>query len=98
MLLVVDVPTRAGEVRVVLEQEKHPMFDRDGSSADLHHTATISVLESLVGCAVTVKSLDGKEFNVPVTDVVSCVCRRCPAETLHCLIYCWPRDAVLRKL
>lgn len=71
MLVFTDDESGVGEVRVVLEQEKHPMFDRDGSSADLHHTATISVLESLVGCAVTVKSLDGKEFNVPVTDVVS---------------------------
>ena len=66
----------AGEVRVVLELEKHALFDRDGSSANLLHTAKISVLESLVGCAVTVKALSGKEFNVPVTDVVSYVAQQ----------------------
>lgn len=70
-LVFTDDESGVGEVRVVLEQEKHDLFDRDGSSAYLHHTATISVLESLVGCAVPVKSLSGKEFNVPVTDVVS---------------------------
>jgi len=70
-LVFTDDDSGVGEVRVVLEQEKHALFDRDGNSADLHHTAKISVLESLVGCAVAVKSLSGKAFNVPITDVVS---------------------------
>jgi len=60
----------AGEVHVVLEQQKHALFARTGSSATIHYTATISVLDSLVGCSVEVTSLSGKTFNVPVTDVV----------------------------
>lgn len=86
----------AGEVRVVLEQEKHALFDRDGNSADLHHTAKISVLESLVGCAVAVKSLSGKAFNVPITDVVSCVPQQlpCPAQ-LAAQLLCGPKVALL---
>lgn len=55
---------------MVLEQEKHALFSREGSSADLHYTASISVLDSLVGCSVEVTSLSGKTFKVPVTDVV----------------------------
>ena len=70
-ILQADQPILAGEVRVVLEQEKHDLFERDGSSPHLSHTATISVLESLVGCSVAVTSLSGKSFNVPVTDVVA---------------------------
>jgi len=65
-----DDGTGSGEVLVVLEQEKHALFSREGSSADLHYTASISVLDSLVGCSVEVTSLSGKTFKVPVTDVV----------------------------
>jgi DnaJ-class molecular chaperone len=60
----------AGEVLVVLEQEKHPLFERHGSSPDLHYTANISVLDSLVGCSVEVRSLGGEIFKVAVTDIV----------------------------
>jgi|EP01047_Picozoa_sp_COSAG01_P059576 DnaJ-class molecular chaperone len=60
----------AGDVIVVLEQEKHAHFTRLGNDFDLHYTTDISVLDSLVGCSIELKSLSGKIFNVAVTDVV----------------------------
>eukprot|EP01052_Picozoa_sp_SAG31_P023979 SAG31_NODE_2012_length_6668_cov_5.925407_3_plen_88_part_00 len=59
----------AGEVRVVLQEEKHEFFTRDGST--LHQTTSISVLDSLVGCSVDVKTLGGKTLSIPVSDIVS---------------------------
>jgi len=59
----------SGEVRIILQEEKHEFFTRDG--ATLHHSTSISVLESLVGCAIEVKTLGGKTLKVPISDIVS---------------------------
>ena len=58
----------AGEVRVVLQEEKHDFFKRDG--ADVHYITSMSVLDSLVGSSVEIKTLGGKMINIPVNDIV----------------------------
>eukprot|EP01051_Picozoa_sp_SAG22_P023235 SAG22_NODE_5908_length_933_cov_0.736211_1_plen_235_part_10 len=59
----------SGEVRVILQEEKHEFFTRSGST--LLQSTSISVLDSLVGSSVEVKTLGGKSLTVPITDIVS---------------------------
>merc|ERR1712166_129968 len=69
VLVFQDDGTGSGEVRVILQEEKHEFFTRAGSN--LNHTTSISVLDALVGCSVGVKTLGGKTINIPVSDIVS---------------------------
>jgi len=51
-----------GDVIFVLQQEKHPVFTREGS--DLHITKKISLIEALVGVQFVVEHLDGRRLLV----------------------------------
>lgn len=68
VLVFQDDGTGPGEVRVVLQEEKHEFFKRDG--ADVHYITSMSVLDSLVGSSVEIKTLGGKMINIPVNDIV----------------------------
>ena len=57
------------DVRVVIEEGTHSDFSRSGDN--LAYTASISVLEALVGCAVDVTAMDGRKFSVPISEVVA---------------------------
>ena len=46
-----------GDLLVVIEEIEHPLFRREGNN--LLHTATISVMDAMLGCEITVPCLDG---------------------------------------
>jgi DnaJ family protein A protein 2 len=50
----------SGDVVVVLQQEPHEVFQRQGS--DLVMTHKLGVTEALCGCEFVVKQLDGRDL------------------------------------
>lgn len=56
--------TTAADIIFVVDEKKHPQFERDGS--DLIKTVTVDLHEALLGTSVFVSTLDGKSINVEV--------------------------------
>ncbi|XP_043700517.1 dnaJ homolog subfamily B member 1 [Telopea speciosissima] len=53
----------------VIDEKPHDVYERDGN--DLIITQKVSLAEALGGTTVNLKTLDGRELNIPVTDVVN---------------------------
>ncbi len=51
-----------GDIIVILQQEKHPVFRRDG--LDLYVKKTISLREALCGFSCVLEHLDGRKVKV----------------------------------
>ncbi|NWX93271.1 DJB13 protein, partial [Nothoprocta pentlandii] len=67
------------DITFVVHEKPHPRFKRAGD--DLIYVATIPLVKALVGCAVAVRTLDGRLLNIPVNDVVHpAYCKVVPAE------------------
>ncbi|KAM8821603.1 dnaJ homolog subfamily B member 13 [Eudromia elegans] len=67
------------DITFVVQEKPHPRFKREGDN--LIYVATIPLLKALVGCAVAVRTLDGRLLNIPVNDVVHpTYCKVVPAE------------------
>ncbi|XP_047903970.2 dnaJ homolog subfamily B member 13 isoform X2 [Anser cygnoides] len=56
------------DITFVVQEKPHPRFKRAGDH--LTYVATIPLGKALVGCAVEVRTLDGRLLNVPVNDIV----------------------------
>jgi len=52
-----------------MRQAAHGLFERCGD--DLVHTASLSLVQTLTGCALSITSLEGHELNVGVNEVVN---------------------------
>lgn len=61
--------TIAADIIFVVDEKKHPQFERDGN--DLIKTVTVDLHEALLGTSVFVSTLDGKSINVEVPEIVS---------------------------
>lgn len=59
----------ASDLVFVLEEQPHSLFKRNGD--DLHYDATISLRQALLGCALTIPLLDGRNRRVEIRNVVS---------------------------
>lgn len=59
-----------GDLLIVVEQQRHPRFERRGP-ADLVHRVQVSLAQALLGTVVQVSTLDGRELRVAVNEVVS---------------------------
>eukprot|EP00054_Salpingoeca_dolichothecata_P013161 m.73287 g.73287 ORF g.73287 m.73287 type:complete len:351 (-) comp20329_c2_seq1:18-1070(-) len=57
------------DVVFVLTYKKHPRFTREGNN--LIHTAKISLAHALTGCVLPLVTLDGRQLNIPVNQIVS---------------------------
>jgi len=57
------------DIIFVIQYKQHPLYVREGNN--LVHTADISLANALTGCEVRLKTLDGRELNIPINDVVS---------------------------
>jgi len=57
------------DIVFVIQYKPHPLYVREGNN--LVHTADISLANALTGCEVRLKTLDGRELNIPINDVVS---------------------------
>ncbi|CAA7397211.1 unnamed protein product [Spirodela intermedia] len=53
----------------VIDEKPHEVFKRDGNDLVVHQK--IPLAEALAGTTLTLRTLDGRELAVPVTDVVS---------------------------
>jgi DnaJ family protein B protein 4 len=60
--------TIAADIIFVVEEKKHPQFERDGN--DLVKTVVVDLHEALLGSSVYVTTLDGKSINVEVPEIV----------------------------
>ena len=56
------------DIAFIIRDKKHARFTRTGT--DLRHTARIKLAQALAGCTVPVHTLDSREINVPVNDIV----------------------------
>ena len=61
--------TIAADIVFVVEEKKHPQFERDGN--DLVKTVVVDLHEALLGSSVYVTTLDGKSINVEVPEIVA---------------------------
>ncbi|BFZ09425.1 hypothetical protein BsWGS_12464 [Bradybaena similaris] len=61
--------TTAGDIVYVLRDKPHPRFQRKGFN--LIYVAKVSLAQALLGCEVTVQTLDDKILHIPITDIVS---------------------------
>jgi len=59
----------AGDLVVVLHVEQHPTFERDGN--DLYCAVPVSVTQAILGCEISITSLDGKKVTIKVPDGTS---------------------------
>ena len=50
-------------------EKDHPVFTREGNN--LVHAVRVPLVDALTGTTVTLKTLDGRTLDVPVTEVVS---------------------------
>lgn len=57
-----------GDVRAILQERKHPIFERDGN--DLRHTIRISLKEALLGFSRRLRHLDDHEVVISSQDVI----------------------------
>lgn len=55
-------------ITVVLRNAKHDVFERSGD--DLSCTVTVSILEALTGCSVSLQTLDKRTINIPCSDII----------------------------
>jgi len=60
--------TIAADIIFVVEEKKHPRFERDGN--DLIKTVTVDLHEALLGSSVFVSTLNGKSINIEVPEIV----------------------------
>jgi len=58
-----------GDVVFTIREKPHPHFVRRKN--DLVYTATISLLQALVGTILSITTLDGRVLSIPVTEIVS---------------------------
>ncbi|XP_051149519.1 uncharacterized protein LOC127264142 [Andrographis paniculata] len=57
-----------GDLIFVVDQKSHPAFKRDGN--DLIINQKISLVDALTGKSLSIKTLDGRDISVQVTDIV----------------------------
>lgn len=55
------------DIVFVIKDKSHPLFKRDGS--DIRYKARIGLREALIGCTVTVPTLDGRKQTLQLSDV-----------------------------
>lgn len=58
-----------GDIVLTIREKPHPRFTRQ--KHDLIYTASISLLQSLVGCTVEIETLDSRVIPVAVTEIVT---------------------------
>ncbi|KAF5182190.1 Chaperone protein dnaj [Thalictrum thalictroides] len=63
-----EAGTGPGDVIFVIDEKPHGVYRRDGN--DLVINQRISLLEALTGKALNLVTLDGRNFTIPVTDIV----------------------------
>ncbi|MBQ5878163.1 MAG: molecular chaperone DnaJ, partial [Treponema sp.] len=54
----------AGDLIVILHVENHPTFERDGQ--DLYCAVPITFAQAILGCNITITSLDNKKINLSI--------------------------------
>ncbi|QDZ23738.1 DnaJ-like protein [Chloropicon primus] len=59
---------KAGSIVYVVEEEAHPLFERDG--ADLIFKVQIPLVKSLTGFSIDLQTLDKRTLCIPVTNIV----------------------------
>ncbi|KAL4199960.1 hypothetical protein AMTRI_Chr03g147380 [Amborella trichopoda] len=57
------------DVVFVIDEKPHEVFKRDGN--DLVVNQKISLVEALTGTTVNLTTLDGRNLNIPITDIIS---------------------------
>lgn len=56
------------DIIFIIRDKKHARFTRDGTN--LRYTARVKLVEALSGCSIPILTLDEREINVPVNDIV----------------------------
>ncbi|XP_073054360.1 uncharacterized protein [Primulina eburnea] len=57
-----------GDLIFVIDEKPHPIFKRDGNDLLIHQK--ISLLDALTGKNLNIKTLDGRELIVPISDII----------------------------
>ena len=57
-----DLDTEDGDLIIVIQQKKHPVFKRKG--ADLYITQEITLLQALTGVDFSITHLDGRKVRI----------------------------------
>ncbi|EGD76835.1 hypothetical protein PTSG_08182 [Salpingoeca rosetta] len=67
------------DVVFVIKYRDHPRFRRKGN--DLIHTTRVKLSDALCGCGISLLTLDGRQLNIPVNDVITpAYMKRVPGE------------------
>jgi len=61
--------TIPADIVFILKDKPHPRFERTGN--DLIYTATIQLGEALTGCNVKIQTLDNRELNIPINEIIT---------------------------
>ncbi|KAM8834455.1 dnaJ homolog subfamily B member 13-like [Synchiropus picturatus] len=56
------------DIIFIIREKSHPQFTREGN--DLIYKSSISLEKALTGCSVEVETLDGRQINIPINDIV----------------------------
>ncbi|XP_073304411.1 uncharacterized protein [Primulina huaijiensis] len=57
-----------GDLIFIIDEKPHPIFKRDGNDLIIHQK--ISLLDALTGKNLNMKTLDGRELVVPISDII----------------------------
>ncbi|XP_075257851.1 dnaJ homolog subfamily B member 13-like [Convolutriloba macropyga] len=61
--------TIPADIVFILKDKPHARFERVGS--DLIYTATVQLGEALTGCNVSIQTLDNRELNIPINEIIT---------------------------
>mmetsp|Transcript_32899 Transcript_32899/g.79978 ORF Transcript_32899/g.79978 Transcript_32899/m.79978 type:complete len:392 (-) Transcript_32899:59-1234(-) len=61
---------KAGDLNFVVMEKDHPTYHRDGDH--LYMTMDIPLVDALTGFSLTLKQLDGTEFDISNDDIIEC--------------------------
>jgi DnaJ family protein B protein 4 len=62
-------PGSTQDIVFVVKEKEHQYYKRDGD--DLVYTANINLSQALVGIKITLPTLDGRNLEIQITDVIS---------------------------
>ncbi|XP_075275670.1 dnaJ homolog subfamily B member 13-like [Opisthocomus hoazin] len=72
------------DITFIVQEKPHPRFKR--ANDNLVYIATVPLGKALVGCAVEVRTLDGRLLNIPINDIVDpTYCKVVPGEGMPLL-------------